>query len=79
MSPTVFRGRGFRFHFYAAEEARLHIHARHGDGEAKFWLEPKIELAWAHGLAQHQLRTARELIREHQDEIRQAWTRYFAG
>lgn len=37
LSPTIFREDG--------EESRLHVHAHCADGEAKFWLEPQIELA----------------------------------
>ncbi|MDQ3515672.1 MAG: DUF4160 domain-containing protein [Gemmatimonadota bacterium] len=78
MSPTIFRARGFRVHFYSREEIRLHVHVWHATGEAKFWLDPDIELAENHGLHPRQVRIALELIREHRDEIRSAWTRYFA-
>ena len=40
MSPTLFRERGYRFFFFSREEARMHVHVYHADGEAKFWLEP---------------------------------------
>ena len=45
MSPTVFRDGPFRFFFFPREEERLHIHVESADGEAKFWIEPEIELA----------------------------------
>ena len=45
MSPTVFKEAGYRFFFFSREELRIHVHVIPGDGEAKFWLEPKIELA----------------------------------
>ena len=45
MSPTVFNIDGFRFFFFSREETRMHIHIHCADGEAKYWLEPKIELA----------------------------------
>jgi hypothetical protein len=41
--PTVFYRNGFRFYFWSREENRAHIHIEKGDGEAKYWLEPKIE------------------------------------
>jgi hypothetical protein len=44
MSSTVFRERGYRF-FFSREEPRIHVHVISADGEAKFWLEPEIELA----------------------------------
>ena len=45
MSPTIFREKGYRFFFFSREETRMHVHVHSGDGEAKFWLEPEIELA----------------------------------
>lgn len=51
MSPTIFREAGFRFFFFSREESRLHVHVSHSDGEAKFWLEPQIELANSIGLS----------------------------
>jgi hypothetical protein len=53
MAPTVFRQGAFRFFFFSREEPRKHIHVSHTDGEAKFWLEPKIELAMNQGLSQN--------------------------
>jgi hypothetical protein len=35
----------FRFFFFSREESHRHVHVSHPDGEAKFWLEPPIELA----------------------------------
>ncbi len=49
------------------------------EGEAKFWMEPSIEVAQSYGLRDVDLRRARELIEEHQDEIRNAWNRHFAS
>ena len=45
MSPTVYREDGYRFFFFSREENRMHIHVVSNDGEAKFWIEPEIELA----------------------------------
>jgi hypothetical protein len=45
--PTVLRLKGFRFFFFSREELRMHIHVQHQNGEAKFWLDPQIELAKA--------------------------------
>ena len=45
MRPTVFREGGFRFYFFSREESRMHVHVQGQSGEAKFWLEPAIELA----------------------------------
>ncbi len=79
MSPTVFRERGFRFYFFSREEPRLHVHVHHADGEAKFWLEPEIELAQNYGLSPRRLATALDVIRRHEHEIRAAWKKHFGS
>jgi len=77
MSPTIFRDGPFRFFFFSREEERVHIHVQSPDGEAKFWLEPTIELARNHQLSEQDVRRAVELVIEHQQEIRDAWQRHF--
>ena len=51
----------------------------HANGEAKFWLEPKVELAASYGLNTARLNEASKLIEEHLDEIRSAWAKHFPG
>jgi hypothetical protein len=77
MSPTVLRARGYRFFFFSREEPRVHIHVHHTDGEAKFWLEPRIELAQNYGLTGQQIDTAQKILAEHENEIRAAWRKHF--
>ncbi len=79
MSPTVFQKSGYRFYFFSREETRIHIHVHHAMGEAKFWLEPTIELAQNYGLTPKRLSTARRLIRENENEIRHAWQKHFGS
>lgn len=79
MSPTVFRERGFRFFFFSREEPRMHVHVHCASGEAKFWMEPNIELAQNYGLSDKELRQAGSLIEERADEIRSAWQKHFGG
>ena len=31
--------------FFSREERRIHVHVHSANGEAKFWLEPDIEMA----------------------------------
>ena len=79
MSPTVFREGGYRFFFFSREESRMHVHVYSGDGEAKFWLDPQIELARNYRLSRINLKEIEEIIEDHQDEIRSAWENYFRG
>jgi hypothetical protein len=77
VSPTVFREGGFRFFFFSREETRVHVHVRSGDGEAKFWLKPQIELAVNHGLRSSELRDIETIIEAHYDELIAAWKTHF--
>ncbi|NTU55688.1 MAG: DUF4160 domain-containing protein [Anaerolineales bacterium] len=79
MSPTIFRERGFRFYFFSREEPRMHVHVYAGNGEAKFWMEPKIELAQNFGLSDKDLRTVQNLIEEPADQIRSTWYKHFGS
>ena len=79
MSPTVFREAGFRFYFFSREETRMHVHVQGQNGEAKFWLEPAIELAQYVGLVQREISEALRLVKEHENDIRSAWYRHFPG
>ena len=77
MVPTVFREGSFRFFFFSREEPRIYIHVTHTDGEAKFWLEPTIELAINQGLNSKQIADALSLVKQHQEEILNAWKSHF--
>ncbi len=79
MAPTVFRDGSFRFFFFSREESRVHIHVSHTDGEAKYWLEPSIELAMNQGLSQKQLTEALRLVKQHHQEILNAWYTHFGN
>ena len=77
MSPTVFRYKNYRFLFFSREEQRMHIHVLSPEGEAKFWMEPDIELAVSKGLSDHQVSEVGRIIRKKADEIRESWNRHF--
>lgn len=77
MSPTVFREGPYRFFFFSREEPRMHVHAP--NGEAKFWMEPTIELAESIGLKTRELNRSLKLVQGHEREIREAWQTHFGG
>ncbi|MBI2803341.1 MAG: DUF4160 domain-containing protein [Gammaproteobacteria bacterium] len=79
MSPTIFLEGGFRFYFFSREEPRMHVHVQCADGEAKFWLEPEIEVAQNFKLTERQLRSVQSLIEANANELRAAWSRHFGG
>ena len=79
MAPTIFREGAFRFFFFSREETRMHVHVTHTDGEAKFWMEPTIEIAMNQGLSQKQVNDALALVRSHREEMSHAWRIHFGN
>lgn len=79
MSPTVFREKGYRFFFFSREEARVHVHVVAAEGEAKFWLQPEIELARNHQFSRQQLQEIESLIEGHYHELITAWQKHFGS
>ncbi|MGC9367854.1 MAG: DUF4160 domain-containing protein [bacterium] len=79
MSPTVFKIGSYRFFFFSREEERIHIHVYHPDGEAKFWLEPNIELERNYKLSDKQLNEIKKIIEENEDEIKNSWKEHFGN
>ncbi len=78
MSPTIFTIGAYRFFFNSREETRRHVHIQTPDGTAKFWLEPTIALAESFGLKPKIVRQLDALVREHEDEIKDAWKAHFS-
>jgi hypothetical protein len=79
MAPTIVRDGQFRLFFFSREEARVHVHVAHPDGEAKFWLTPDIHLAKNLGLSPTQVKQAQAVVAAHLKEIEDAWHRHFGG
>lgn len=77
MSPTVIRYKKYRLFFFSREEKRMHVHVMSTDGEAKYWLEPTVDLAQNHGLPPKQLGEIQEFIEDKYDEIEKAWKKHF--
>lgn len=57
----------------------MHVHVHGQNGEAKFWLEPTIELAQNGGFTPREINEALRLVQEHQNDIRSAWNKHFPG
>ena len=79
MAPTIVCDGPFRLFFFSREEARIHVHVAHPDGEAKFWLTPSVHLATYVGLSALQVRQAQAAVEAHIQEINDAWHRHFGG
>lgn len=57
----------------------MHVHIMCAEGEAKFWLDPEIELAKNYGLSRRRLKEAEKIVEERQYEFRAAWHQYFGS
>lgn len=68
-----------RFFFFSREEERMHVHVTCADGEAKFWLDPKIEIARNYGLSSRQISETIDVIRKRRDEIAESWHQHFGS
>lgn len=79
MSPTILREQGYRFYFFSREERRMHVHVMSSHGEAKFWLEPRLELAKNHQLPRSALREIEQIIEAHRNELETAWNVHFGS
>ncbi len=55
----------------------MHVHVISPDGEAKFWLEPDVELAVNKGLSSTEINELGQIVEERQNEIREHWNRHF--
>ena len=80
--PTVFRDDGFRFFFYSNEgdpREPVHIHVMKDGREAKFWVEPQVQLDRSHGFDARTLRKLSAVVEEHQRQITEAWHEHFSN
>jgi hypothetical protein len=78
--PTVFCERGFRFFFYSNEcspREPVHIHVRKSGVEAKFWLNPAVQMAYNYGYDSRTIRELLDLIEANRYLIEGKWNEFF--
>ncbi|WP_417911932.1 DUF4160 domain-containing protein [Candidatus Electronema sp. TJ] len=71
--PIVFEKDGYKFFFYSNEHRPVHVHVRHGGGEAVFDIEDEVELRESQGMKLHELSSAQRLAEEHRHLIMEKW------
>lgn len=57
----------------------MHIHIICPEGEAKFWLEPAVELSVNCNLSMQKINEIEKIVKEHEDEFKRAWQRFFGN
>jgi hypothetical protein len=71
MSPVFRRESEYTFKIYSNEEERMHIHVIYENHEAKFWLEPAVELAKNSGIPEHKLNEIRKIVEKYADRFKE--------
>ncbi len=71
--PKVFEQDGYRFFFYSNEHRPIHVHVRHGDGEAVFDVEEGIDLRESQNMKMGELSKAQQLATENRQLIVEKW------
>lgn len=83
MSPTILQIQGWRLFFYSNEgDEPIHIHARNGEAECKYWLHPSrfdIDEARAYSMTPALRRNIRKIIFDHFELIVESWSEHFGS
>ena len=79
MSPKFKQEDGYVFKIYSNEEERKHIHVVKAEFEAKFWLEPEVELAENYGFNNKELKKITQLVRKYGDEFKQQFAAHIGN
>jgi hypothetical protein len=71
--PTALIINGFRFYFWSNEEDRAHIHIVKGEGNAKYWLAPKIECVFSYNYKRAEVRFIERVIKKEYSTLIKKW------
>jgi hypothetical protein len=75
--PTALRLFGFQFFYWSKDHTPIHVHVRKGGTEARFVIEPVVELIENNGMKSHDLALAEEIVRENREFLVEHWNLYF--
>lgn len=73
--PTLLEVGPYKFFIVMRDcEERKHVHVKGGgEGEAKLWLEPGVEIAANQGYTQREIGRIERLVREHLETLIERW------
>lgn len=81
--PTILQVKGWRIFFFADEGTEpMHVHARKGEADCKFWLRPDgfdIEEEFAYNVTPRLRREIRQILLENIEYLAGEWNRFFGG
>ena len=61
------------FKIFSNEEERMHIHVMGDNNEAKFWLEPRVELAKNSGFSKHELNNIQKIVEKNAEQFKEQY------
>ena len=76
MSPVFRRESEYTFKIYSNEEERMHIYVIYGGLEAKYWLEPRVELAKNTGIPEHKLNDIKRIVDKYADDFKEQFRQH---
>lgn len=76
MSPTFHKEDGYAFKIFSNEEERIHIHVVKAECEAKFWLEPVVELCDNYGFSSKDIKKISQIIEQNGNEFKLKFTEH---
>ena len=76
MSPVFRRESEYTFKIYSNEEERMHIHVLCDGKEAKYWLEPQVELAKNTGIPEHKLNEIKIIVEKYADNFKEQFRQH---
>ena len=76
MSPKFRQENGYIFKIYSNEEERKHIHVVKAECEAKFWLEPAIELAENYGFNSKEINRITQIVEQYGEDFKLQFARH---
>ncbi len=76
MSPVFRRESEYTFKIYSNEEERKHIHVLYDGHEAKYWLEPEVELAKNNGIPEHELNKIKKIVEKYADRFKEQFEQH---
>ena len=77
--PTIFMVFGFCFKFYSNDHEPIHVPVTKDGHEAKFHVEPEVELVFNRGFKKHELTVITGIIEENTEILVERWKEYFKG
>ena len=79
MSPTFLKEKGYAFKIYSNEEERMHIHVIKEDKEAKFLLEPQVEIAYKGDFSQYEINKIQQVVELYADYFKKQYQLHIGG